>query len=192
MIHLQTLCESHRTAVDELTVRQQTEQKLLAEFEKTRLLCEEYHRDGLQQVERCRTLEAAQAALIQEANQLRSQLAVTSQLTKDQATQIIELERRMMQSNEVLKTANQRQATLEQQSRDHALTSEKRLLSLEGENQKLKRDIQLLTEENERLSMKNEDQQRTLEQSQRQLERTDAEYYSVSNSLIEMRTKTSL
>jgi len=87
----------------------------------------------MEHAERCRVLEAAQAHILSDANQTRSQLAVTSQLTKDQATQIIDLERRLMQSNELSKTSNQRQALLEQQLRDLRLTSEKYQLSMQGQ-----------------------------------------------------------
>jgi len=78
-------------------------------------------------------LETAHNHILSDTNQIRSQLAVTSQLTKDQATQIIDLERRLMQSNELSKTSNQRQALLEQQLRDLRLTSEKYQLSMQGQ-----------------------------------------------------------
>jgi ABC-type phosphate transport system auxiliary subunit len=78
-------------------------------------------------------LETAHNHILSDTNQIRSQLAVTSQLTKDQATQIIDLERRLMQSNELLKTSSQRQALLEQQLRDLRLTSEKHQLSMQGQ-----------------------------------------------------------
>jgi len=87
----------------------------------------------MEHAERCRVLEAAQAHILSDASQIRSQLAVTSQLTKDQATQIIDLERRLMQSNELSKSSNQRQALLEQQLRDLRLTSEKQQLSMQGQ-----------------------------------------------------------
>jgi len=75
---------------------------------------------------------------------MRSQLTVTSQLTKDQATQIIDLERRLMQSNELSKSSNQRQTLLEQQLRDLRLTSEKYQISMQGQIEEYsKQNIQL-------------------------------------------------
>lgn len=104
--------------------------------------------------------------LADEFNQVRSHLTITSQLTKDQATQIIELERRLMQCDELSKTSSQIQASLEQQLRDLRLTSEKYQIStqaqlaayakqvaekdeeinqLKVENNALKEEIQALT-----------------------------------------------
>lgn len=182
----QKLLASHRNALDELEARKQTQEKILEEFEKIRLLSEEYHRDALQYAERCRTLEDAQTKLGQEATQTRSQLAVTSQLVKDQATQIIDLEHRLMQSSEIMKTTNQRLTTAEQQARDQKLTAEKRLLSLEGENQHLKNENQRLIEENHELIMKIENQRETVEQSRRQLERSDGDYSAAVNQIKEL------
>ncbi|CAF2265531.1 unnamed protein product [Rotaria magnacalcarata] len=122
---MQELIASHKTAIDELSSRQQLESKLRAEYDKCRSLCNQYQTESLQHAERCRTSEDSHARVLNEANQIRSQLAITSQLTKDQATQIIDLQRRLMQADELSKSANQRQALLEQQLRDLSLTSEK-------------------------------------------------------------------
>lgn len=181
----QNLLASHQNALDELVARKRAEEAILEEFEKTRLLCEEYHRDALQYAERSRALEDGQTTLIQETNQLRSQLAVTSQLAKDQATQIIDLERRLMQSSEMIKAANQRHTTVEQQARDQTLTNQKRLLSLEGENKYLKDENQRLIEEKEALIAKIESQREAVEQS-RQVERSDADHYAASNQVKEL------
>ncbi|CAF0936499.1 unnamed protein product [Rotaria sordida] len=122
---MQTLIASHKTAIDELSSRQQLESKLRTEYDACRSLCNQYQAESLQYAERCRTLEDSHGKTLNETNQIRSQLAITSQLTKDQATQIIDLERRLMQSNELTKTSNQRQTLLEQQIRDFRLTAEK-------------------------------------------------------------------
>jgi hypothetical protein len=66
-------------------------------------------------------------------NEIRSQLGVTSQLTKDQAIQIVDLERHLMQSNDLSKSSNQCQTILEQQLRDLRLTSEKYQISMQGQ-----------------------------------------------------------
>lgn len=154
-----------------------------------RLLSEKYQQDGLGHIERCRVLEATQGALIQETNQLRSQLAVTSQLTKDQATKIIDFERRLMQSNELVKTTTHRQTTLEHNSRDQILTLEKRLFSLDGENTQLKVEIQRLMEENEQLKIKSEAQQNAIDQARERTERDDAEHYEVRKSISDVEEK---
>ncbi|CAF2418933.1 unnamed protein product [Rotaria sp. Silwood2] len=128
---MQTLIASHKTAIDELSLRQQSESKLHTEYDACRSLCNQYQAESLQHAERCRTLEDSHAKALNETNQIRSQLAITSQLTKDQATQIIDLERRLMQSNELTKTSNHRQTLLEQQVRDLRLISEKSQASIQ-------------------------------------------------------------
>jgi hypothetical protein len=75
----------------------------------------------------------------QEENRLRAQLAITTQFAMDQASQIVDLERRLIQANDLAKKSNERQLLLEQQLRDFTLTSEKHLRSLQGQlNQSLK------------------------------------------------------
>jgi hypothetical protein len=138
----------HETAIDELTSRQRTETRLLAEYEACRLSCEQYQNQSLQHIERCRTLEDAQGQMINETNQFRSQLAVTSQLAKDQATHIIDLERRLMQANELIKTASQRQVSLEQQLRDIQLTSQKNSSTFDDQ---MKHQEEQLTERDNRI-----------------------------------------
>jgi hypothetical protein len=130
---MQTLTASHKIAIGELSSRQQSELKLRNEYDACRSLCAQYQSECLQHAERCRTLEDAHTQVLNDAKQIRSQLAVTSQLTKDQATQVIDLERRLMQSNELSKTANQRQSLLEQQLRDLRLTSEKHQISSQAQ-----------------------------------------------------------
>jgi len=141
---MQSLIASRKLAIDELSSRHQSETKLRSEYDACRSLCNKYHADAAQYAERCHTLEEAQAHILTDTNQIRSQLAVTSQLTKDQATQIIDLERRLMQSNELSKTSNQRQTLLEQQLRDLRLTSEKYQISMQGQIEEYsKQNIQL-------------------------------------------------
>ncbi len=106
----------------------------------------------MEYADRCRTLEEAQAKILYDINQVRNQLTVQSQFTKDQATQIVELERRIIQSDELNKTSNQRQATLERQLRDYRLTVEKHEMSMQGQ-----------LEEFSRLKIQQEDQIRALE-----------------------------
>ena len=127
------MASTHNAAIAELSSRQRSESKLVAEYDQCRAQCEQYQTEALQHAERCRTLEDAQGQILTEANQYRSQLAVTSQLIKDQATQIIDLERRLMQSSDLSKSSNQRQAVLEQQLRDLRLTSEKYQMSAQAQ-----------------------------------------------------------
>lgn len=182
------MTSTHSAAIAELSSRQRSESKLVAEYDQCRAQCEQYQTEALQHAERCRTLEDAQGQILTEANQYRSQLAVTSQLIKDQATQIIDLERRLMQSSDLSKSANQRQALLEQQLRDVRLTSEKyqmsaqahlesqtkqiaeqaeRIEQLESTNASLKGQIKSLYDENEALALmskRDKDHARDLEE----------------------------
>ncbi|CAM4942623.1 unnamed protein product [Rotaria socialis] len=129
---MQELTASHKVAIDTLSSREQLEYKLRAEYDKCRSLCNQYQTESLQHAERCCTVEDSLARVSNEANQIRSQLAITSQLAKDQATQIVDLQRRLMQADELSKSANQRQALLEQQLRDLRLTSEKNQTQLDA------------------------------------------------------------
>ncbi|CAF3170317.1 unnamed protein product [Rotaria socialis] len=129
---MQELTASHKVAIDTLSSREQLESKLRAEYDKCRSLCNQYQTESLQHAERCCTVEDSLARVSNEANQIRSQLAITSQLAKDQATQIVDLQRRLMQADELSKSANQRQALLEQQLRDLRLTSEKNQTQLDA------------------------------------------------------------
>jgi chromosome segregation ATPase len=63
---------------------------------------------------------------------LRAQVSACTQLTNVQLAQIKALENRLLQSNELLKTANQAQLQLEQQLRDLRLTSEKHQMSMQA------------------------------------------------------------
>lgn len=158
----------------------------------------------MQHAQRCQTLEEAPVQLAHENNLLRSQLAVTLQLTKDQATQIIDLERRLMQSNELSKTSNQRHTLLEQQLRDLRLTTEKHQLSmqaqlsaylqqtagqtheiqtLESANLALKEELMACREKNDRLLAASQ-QDKELEREVRQQLDQIHEQYSVENASV--------
>ncbi|UJR32918.1 hypothetical protein I4U23_020379 [Adineta vaga] len=164
--NMQTLSTSHQRAIDELLSRQKFELNLRAELDACQKLCTKYQGDSLENAERCRTLEETYTQMSNDANQLRSQLAVTSQFAKDQATQIINLERQLIQSNELAKTSNQRQTTLEQQIRDLRLTSEKHHLSMEGQ----------LIQSNELAKTSNQ-REATLEQQIRDLRLTSEKHH---------------
>ncbi|CAF4669978.1 unnamed protein product [Rotaria sp. Silwood1] len=206
---MQTLIASHKTAIDELSSRQQAESKLRTEYDACRALCNQYQTESLQQAERCRALEDSQAKVQSETNQIRSQFSITSQLTKEQATQIIDLERRLMQSNELTKTSNQRQTLLEQQIRDLRLTSEKSQASIqtqidtysiqiaqkEEEINELKTTNNLLNEEINSLKVNNESlllvskQDKELAQTlQNQLDQL-SEQYCLENELAQNEIK---
>ncbi|CAF0914198.1 unnamed protein product [Adineta ricciae] len=194
--NMQALATSHKTAIAELSSRQQLESNLRAQFDACQKLCEQYQSDSLRHAERSRTLEDAHAQVSNDANQLRSQLAVTSQLAKDQATQIIGLERQLMQSNELAKGSNQRQLSLEQQLRDLRLTSEKHQLStkgqlneyktlieqntnqietLEKDNNSLREEVDSLRADNGRLTEQSEADKATIKDLAEQLDRQHAE-----------------
>ncbi|CAF4973984.1 unnamed protein product, partial [Rotaria sp. Silwood1] len=206
---MQTLIASHKTAIDELSSRQQAESKLRTEYDACRALCNQYQTESLQQAERCRAFEDSQAKVLSETNQIRSQFSITSQLTKEQATQIIDLERRLMQSNELTKTSNQRQTLLEQQIRDLRLTSEKSQASIqtqidtysiqiaqkEEEINELKTTNNLLNEEINSLKVNNESlllvskQDKELAQTlQNQLDQL-SEQYCLENELAQNEIK---
>lgn len=68
-----------------------------------------------------------------ETNKIRSQLSTTTKLSEDQAIQMVDLERRLLESGELLKSANQYQSQLELQLRDLRLTTEKYQMSIQGE-----------------------------------------------------------
>jgi hypothetical protein len=138
--------------------------------------------------------------VLSDANQVRSQLAVTTQLTKDQATQIIDLERRLMQSNELSKTANQRQTLLEQQLRDLRLTSEKYQFSMQGHvetnsiqlariseletlNNLLKQELNSLKADHECLSLMSKQDKELAEDLQQQLDQL-REQHCAENELV--------
>jgi chromosome segregation ATPase len=139
---MQTLLALRKVAVDELSARQQAEAKLRTEYDASRSLCSQFQAEAAQHADRCRTLEEAQAHILTDTNQIRSRLAVTSQLTKEQATQIVDLERRLMQSDDLSKTSNQRQALLEQQIRDLRLTSDKYQMAMQNQVEYSKQNAQ--------------------------------------------------
>ena len=103
------------------------------EYDACYALCNQYQTESLQFAERCRTLEDANIQLSNETNKLCSQLSITQQLTEEQATQIIDLEKRILESNELLKSANQYRDQLEQQLRDLGLTTDKYQMSIQGQ-----------------------------------------------------------
>lgn len=119
--------------IDELSNRQRIEGKLRTEYDACRSLCHQYQSESLQNAERCRTLEESNAQLSHEVNKIRSQLSATTQLTDEQNLQILDFEKRLIQSNELLKSAHQYQAQLEQQLRDVRLTTEKYQISMQAQ-----------------------------------------------------------
>ncbi|CAF1521288.1 unnamed protein product [Adineta ricciae] len=215
--NLQALATSHRTAIAELSSRQQAESNIRAQFVTCQKLCEQYQSDSLRHAERNRTLEDVYAQVSNDVTQLRSQLAVTSQLAKDQATQIISFERQLMQSNELAKASNQRQLSLEQQLRDLRLTSEKHQLSTEGQlneyqtlikqntnqietlekdNNSLREEVKSLRADNGRLTEQFEADKATIKDLAEQLDRQHAENEAlksrrevVQNELDEIQSK---
>ncbi len=167
-------------------------------------MCSQYQEEALQHADRCRTLEETQAKILQEANQVRNQLAVQSQFTKDQATQIVDLERRLMQSDELSKSSNQRQAVLEQQIRDLRLTSEKYQISTQSQleefknqttqrddqinalnttNQLLKEELASVKADNECLVLKSEQDKDLAQELQQQLDQV-REQHREENELV--------
>ena len=95
------------------------------EHDTCRALCNQYEAELLARTKRCDTLEDAFERMRNESNQIQLQLSMTSQLTKEQASKIVDLERRLMQASDSSEKSNQRQAQLEQQIRDLQLESEK-------------------------------------------------------------------
>ncbi len=138
----------------------------------------------------------------QEENRLRSQLAVTIQFAKDQASQIVDLERRLMQANDIAKKSHERQLFLEQQLRDSTLTSEKHLKSLQGQfNESMKmsnqrqacleqqlRDLMLTSEKYQR-SMQgqlNAYSKQVIQQNSIEINPDQQAYMTLKNSLTEI------
>lgn len=169
---LQTLASTHKTTIDELSSRQRLEAKLRTEFDACRSLCSQYQSESVQFAERCRALQESNTQLSTEITKLRAQLTKTSQFSEEQQLQILDWEKRLIQSNELVKTANQYQSQLEQQFRDLRLTSEKYQMStqaqldayikqasqqenqihaLESSNSLLKEEFQAMKNENTRL-----------------------------------------
>jgi len=130
---MQVLAATHKATIDELATRQRLETKLRTEYDGCRSLCNQYQSEALQFAERCRALEDSNTQLSNEANKLRSQISMTTQITEEQKLQILDFEKRLLQSNESLKTANQYQTQLEQQLRDLRLTTEKYQKSMQGQ-----------------------------------------------------------
>jgi hypothetical protein len=130
---MQVLAATHKATIDELSSRQRVEAKLRTEYDACRSLCNQYQSESLQFAERCRTLEDSNTQLSNETNKLRSQLSLTTQLTEEQNLQVLDFEKRLLQSNETLKSAHQYQSQLEQQLRDLRLTSEKYQISMQAQ-----------------------------------------------------------
>ena len=97
-------------------------------------------------------LLSAPTNVFNDSDQLRSRLAATIQLTQDQATQIVQLERYLIQANQSVKQSDQQRLVLEQQLRDQILTSEKHQRSLEGQlqHEQQLRDLTLISDKYQR------------------------------------------
>lgn len=67
---------------------------------------------------------------LEEMARMRSQLNTMTQFTIDQASKIVDYERRLLQTEQLLKQSNEDKLVLEQRLRDIELTSEKRQRSL--------------------------------------------------------------
>ncbi|CAF3917010.1 unnamed protein product, partial [Rotaria sp. Silwood1] len=130
---MQNLAASHKVTIDELSSRQRLEAKLRKEYDACRSLCNQYQTESLQFAERCRVLEDLKLQLSNETDKLHSQLSITTKLSDEQAIHIIDYEKRLLESNELLKSAKQYQSQLEQQLRDLRLTTEKYQISMEGQ-----------------------------------------------------------
>jgi hypothetical protein len=201
---LQNLLASHKTVIDEITYHQQLEAKLRSEYDASQSLCNQYQAELAQYADRCRILEETQAKIVHEASQVRNQLAVQSQFTKDQATQIVDLERRLMQSDELSKSSNQRQVLLEQQMRDFRLTAEKYQLSMQGQleefekqttqrddqinalnttNQLFKEELVSIKSDNECLVLKSNEEKELIQELQQQLDQ-EREQHREQNELV--------
>jgi hypothetical protein len=180
------------------------EAKLRSEYDASQSLCNQYQAELAQYADRCRILEETQAKIVHEASQVRNQLAVQSQFTKDQATQIVDLERRLMQSDELSKSSNQRQALLEQQMRDFRLTAEKHQLSMQGQleefekqttqrddqinalnttNQLFKEELVSIKSDNECLVLKSNEEKELIQELQQQLDQ-EREQHREQNELV--------
>lgn len=130
--------------------------KLRIEYDSCRSLCDQYQSENVQNLERCRTLEANQVKLTQEANQVRNQWAAQSQFTQEQATQIVDLERRLVDADTTLKTSNQRQSTLERELRDSRLTAEKQQLTMQSQVEEFQRQNEQRNDQINALESKNQ------------------------------------
>lgn len=116
----------------------------------------------LQNADRCRTLEDTNAKHLEEIARMRSQMNALTQFTIGQASKIVDLERRLIQADQLLKKSNEEKLALEQRLRDLQLTSEKYQRSAQGEIQQLKstttvdrelRDLKLTSEKYQRSSV---------------------------------------
>ncbi|CAF1411568.1 unnamed protein product [Adineta steineri] len=130
---MQLLATTHKATIDELSTRQHLEAKLRAEYDTCQALCSQYQSESLHFAERYRTFEDSNAQLSNEVTKLRSQLSISTQLTNEQLVQIKDFEKRLLQSNELLKSANQYKNQLEQQLRDLRLTTEKYQISMQAQ-----------------------------------------------------------
>lgn len=109
------------------------EGKLRAEYNACQSLCNQYQTESLQFAERCRALEDTHTELINETNHLRSQLSKATRLTEEQRKQMADLEKNLMESNELLKMATQQQTQVEQRIRDLHQTAEKYQVSMQAQ-----------------------------------------------------------
>jgi chromosome segregation ATPase len=210
-LHIEGLIIAQKKVAEEVRVLRESEAKLQADYDTCRSLCDKYQNEAAQYAERCRVFEDAQNHLSTDANQIRSQLAVTSQLAKDQATQIIDLERRLMQANELTKAANQRNTVLEQQLRDLQIVSEKYQRSSQGQiqeyankiaqlqeqinefqikNNLLNDEINNIKDENRNLTRKSEEDNNLIEELQQQTKQSQEENETLQNEIKKVQKET--
>lgn len=150
------MAATRKAANEEILARQQAEAKLRIEYDACRSLCDQYQSENVQHLERCRAFEANQAKVTQEANQIRNQWAVQTQFTKEQATQIVDLERRLADADTAMKTSHQRQSTLEREIRDCRLTSEKYQLTMQSQLEEFQRQHVQREDQISALELKNQ------------------------------------
>lgn len=103
------------------------------EYEACQDLCNQYQAESLQFAERCRALEDLNAQLSNQINKLGSELSMTKEFSEEQTRQISDYEKRLIESNELLKSAKLYQNQLDQQLRDLRLTTEKYQMSMQGQ-----------------------------------------------------------
>lgn len=116
---------THRATIDELSSRKQLESKLRSEHETLLGLCSQYQKDSLINAERGQILEDSNEILKKETSRLTTQLATAT-------SQITDLEKKLLEANESLKSSNQTRLQLEKQLKDLFMTSEKYQKSVQG------------------------------------------------------------
>lgn len=116
----------------ELETLQATENRLQEENAEIRRISDEYKTESGVNVERCSTLEKDAAELNKQLETVRNQYEQTSRFIQEQATTIVELQRRLVEVEEQDTMMKRQQTLIEQELRDFQLTSEKTRRSLEG------------------------------------------------------------